>query len=142
MWRRPPPGRSFFHQRGGCGRYQLAVVRGQIEVVGREGAAGFILGYVEKHYMENIYLKTIAEEAGLSYAYVSHYFSERQGVGFADYLNSVRIQKACEMLAHTRLSLQEIAMRVGFGSMNTFMRNMKKFAGTTPDAYRKLHSEA
>lgn len=102
----------------------------------------FILGYVEKHYMENIYLKTIAEEAGLSYAYVSHYFSERQGVGFADYLNSVRIQKACEMLAHTRLSLQEIAMRVGFGSMNTFMRNMKKFTGTTPDAYRKLHSEA
>ena len=100
----------------------------------------FIRRYVEEHYAENIYLKTIAEETGLSYAYVSHYFSEHQGIGFADYLNSVRVEKACEMLADLRIPLNEIAERVGFGSMNTFGRNMKKFTGMTPDAYRKANS--
>lgn len=96
--------------------------------------------FVEEHYAENIYLKTVAEETGLSYAYVSHYFSERQGMGFTDYLNSVRIEKACAMLTSRKLTLNEVAEKVGFGSMNTFMRNMKKFTGMTPDAYRRAHA--
>nr|WP_304956084.1 AraC family transcriptional regulator [uncultured Acetatifactor sp.] len=109
--------------------------------IGEDVLIQLIKNYVEAHYAENIYLKTVAEETGLSYAYISHYFSEKQGMGFADYLNSVRIEKACELLKDWKIPLKEIGESVGFGSMNTFVRNMKKFRGMTPDAYRKANSD-
>lgn len=109
--------------------------------IGEDVLIQLIKNYVEAHYAENIYLKTVAEETGLSYAYISHYFSEKQGMGFADYLNSVRIEKACELLKDWKIPLKEIGESVGFGSMNTFVRNMKRFRGMTPDAYRKANSD-
>ena len=100
----------------------------------------FMTSYVEEHYAENINLHSVADQSGFSYAYVSHYFSEKKGVSFTDYLNAVRVDKARALLEETDLLVGEIPERTGFGSMNTFARNFKKFMGTTPEAYRKAHA--
>ena len=100
----------------------------------------FVKDYVEGHYAENIYLKSIAEQAGYSYAYVSHCFSTRTGESFVDYLNGFRIEKAKLLLINTSAPIATIAELAGFGSTNTFIRNMKKYEGVTPDAFRKLFS--
>ncbi len=97
----------------------------------------FMTDYVEAHYQENINLQSVAELSGFSYAYVSHYFSEKKGMSFTDYLNSVRVNKAKELLEHTSMLAGDISERIGFGSINSFARNFRKFTGTTPDAYRK-----
>lgn len=99
----------------------------------------FIIDYVEKNYMQDIYLKTVAEKSGMSYAYVSHMFSVKKGMGFNEYLNSVRVKKAEELLVSTSLTISEIAAKTGFAVTTTFTRNFKKCMGMTPDAYRKIN---
>lgn len=101
----------------------------------------FMTDYVETHYQENINLQSAAELSGFSYAYVSHYFSEKKGMSFTDYLNSVRVSKAKALLEDTDMLIGDISERTGFGSLNTFARNFRKFTGTTPDAYRKAAAQ-
>ena len=57
--------------------------------------------------------------------------------GFTDYLNSVRIAKAREMLDNTGMSVNEICQATGFNSVQNFIRVFKKYVGMTPGQYRK-----
>lgn len=49
-----------------------------------------------------------------------------------EYVNLVRIQKACDMLQQEEEPLESLAWKVGFTSLSTFMRNFKKLVGDTP----------
>ena len=49
-----------------------------------------------------------------------------------DYLNLVRIQKACEMMKKNDDSMDVIATKCGFTTTSTFNRNFKKFLDTSP----------
>lgn len=64
-------------------------------------------------------------------------FSEEIGVHFSDYLNRLRIDKACELLRSTRLSIQQISVRVGFANPSYFHRTFKRLMGTTALNYRR-----
>ena len=48
-----------------------------------------------------------------------------------DYLNQVRIKKACDMIRKTGYSMEEIAVKVGFSTTSTFNRNFKRIVGTS-----------
>ena len=106
-----------------------------------DGLIGFLTEYVKAHYNENINLQSVAELSGFSYSYVSHCFREKTGMNFIEYLNSVRVGEARTLLEKTDMLLNEITERTGFGSVNTFLRNFRKYAGTTPDAYRKAMAQ-
>jgi len=54
-----------------------------------------------------------------------------------EYLTALRIQRAKELLADTKLPLYEVANRVGYESDLAFTKTFKKHAGTTPTRYRK-----
>jgi len=98
-----------------------------------------IIQFINTHYMEDISLQTIADEVNLAYTYVSGYFKSKQGVNFQKYLTMVRIEHAQELLCQSDLSVSQIAEQVGFGTTNTFIRNMKQISGITPDTYRRIH---
>ena len=49
-----------------------------------------------------------------------------------DYVNLVRIQKACDLMARSDHSMEEVAMECGFASVSTYTRNFKKLLKTTP----------
>lgn len=94
-----------------------------------------VILYCYNNFTDNIMLSSVADALHLSRYYVSHLFSEL-GVGFNEYINSLRIAKACEKLKNTKMSVSEIAYEVGFGSIRTFNRAFLKVNGITPRRYR------
>lgn len=62
-----------------------------------------MLAYIEKNYREDLKLEDLAGEFNFNYHYLSAYFSQQMQEGFSDYLNRVRINKACRLLKERHL---------------------------------------
>ena len=59
------------------------------------------------------------------------------GVSTKEYLTRYRLSRACELLRHAPLSVDEIAAEVGYPDALTFSRLFKKHIGVSPAKYRK-----
>jgi two-component system response regulator YesN len=97
----------------------------------------FVVDYFEKNYAEDLSLDIVAEKLMISGGYLSTYFKEKTGINFSDYLNTLRMDKAKQFLRDPRLSVQNVAKKVGYYNMNSFTRMFKKTVGMTPGDYRK-----
>lgn len=64
-------------------------------------------------------------------------FLEATNITPAEYLNLIRIKKACGILMKEKYSIEEVANLVGYTVQSTFMRNFKRITGTSPNAWRK-----
>lgn len=95
------------------------------------------VNYIAEHYMEEISLGLVAEKAGLSASYLSTLFSQNLNCRFVDYLNQVRVEKACAYLEQQYLKVYEISYRVGFRDEKYFSKVFKKIKGMTPKEYSK-----
>ena len=93
--------------------------------------------YIGEHYDSHLTLDEIASHVYLSRSYASSLFKEQTGCGIFEYLNAVRIDRACTMLRDTGLSLAEIAQRCGFEDQSYFPRVFKKAMRLSPMQYRK-----
>ncbi|MCR5218271.1 response regulator [Treponema sp.] len=91
--------------------------------------------YIDDHYSENISLSVVAGKLGLSASYLSTKFSQDMGMGFVDYVNKVRIEKACLYLKHGYYKVYEISEKVGFNDTKYFTKLFKKITGSTPKKY-------
>ncbi|KAB8128068.1 response regulator transcription factor [Gracilibacillus oryzae] len=98
-----------------------------------------LLSYMEEHYMEHLTLSRLADHFHFNPSYISSYFSSHYREGFSEYLNNLRISKAKEMLATTRMSIATISELVGFSDQSYFCRVFKKNTGKSPSNYRKEH---
>jgi YesN/AraC family two-component response regulator len=63
-------------------------------------------------------------------------FKQEMGVTFTDYLNQVRINRSCELLTNTSLSLIDVSLQAGFDDQSYFSKVFKKIKGVTPKSYR------
>lgn len=98
---------------------------------------GTILRYIKYHYFEKIKLEELASYIGLSKDYMGKVFKAQTGSTIISYLNAYRIQKAKQLLRHTELSIQEIALIIGFNDQYYFSKQMKKSTGYSPLRWRK-----
>ena len=96
-----------------------------------------ILLYCYDHFTEDISLHTLAEALHVSHYYISHIFNENLRIGFRDYINSLRIEKACELLKGSDSSITDIAFAVGFNSIRTFNRSFRKAVKLSPSQYQE-----
>jgi two-component system, response regulator YesN len=70
--------------------------------------------------------------------YVSQLFKKKTGENLIHYLHKVRITKAQWYLLHSKLTVNDIALKVGFENGNYFIKIFKRFSnGVTPYQYRK-----
>lgn len=96
--------------------------------------------YVLKNYMKSLTLEEVAQQVHLSPAYFSYLFSREQGQTLTEFLTTIRLEKAKEMLkTNPVLSISDIAEQAGYEDANYFSRLFKKKTGTTPGHYRKKH---
>ncbi len=95
-----------------------------------------IISYCYENYTADISLQSIADALHISRCYISRIFSKRLHISFNDYINSLRIRKACEMLKAGDLTVTEIAYAVGYNSVRTFDRCFMTVRGMTPKEYR------
>jgi len=107
----------------------------QKEHVYRE-AVEAVCALVRERYMEELSLESCAERVGVSPFTLSRTFKRIKGVNFVDYLTSVRLAKAKELLVDTDLKVNEIAERVGY-QPSYLIRVFKKTEGVTPGQYRE-----
>lgn len=96
-----------------------------------------IENYIDAHFREKITLSDIAGAIGRNEYYMSLYFKQLMGDGFCDYLKKVRAKHAVEDLATLDISIEEIALRNGFGNRNLVTKACKLYYGVTPMQIKK-----
>ncbi|WP_179233022.1 helix-turn-helix domain-containing protein [Paenibacillus rigui] len=85
--------------------------------------------YLEQHYAENITLEQLESVSELSRNYLLSKFKQFYNLSPMKYLRWIRIQRAKELAANTSLSVNEIAIRVGYADVHTFGRMFKAETG-------------
>lgn len=96
--------------------------------------------YIQTHYRENLSLDSVAREIDLSAPYLSSLFSKVLGTTFINYVQSVRIQKAKELLCTTTMKVYEIAYAIGYDDEKYFSQVFRKTEGITPSQFRAQSS--
>lgn len=96
--------------------------------------------YIQAHYNENLSLDSVANEIELSSPYLSSLFSRILGTTFVNYIQSVRIQKAKELLCGTTMKVYEIAYCIGYDDEKYFSQVFRKTEGITPSQFRAQSS--
>lgn len=83
----------------------------------------------------DVFPKAILAESPYSHAYTSKVFKQYTGQTLSDYINNVKMTKACELLTQSKLSTLEIANLLGFYSLSYFNHLFKKTFGVSPRQY-------
>ncbi|MBO0993733.1 response regulator transcription factor [Bacillus sp. SD088] len=97
-----------------------------------------LLSYIDQHYTEPISLSDLADHFHFNPSYLSTYFSQHHGIGFNEYLNQIRIDKAKAYLENKNVSIAEISGFVGYSDHSYFCKVFKKMTGMSPSKYRKI----
>lgn len=100
-----------------------------------------VISFCKNHFAENIKIEDLSKEIYISTSRISHIFSEKIGMGFKEYINRLRIEKAAGMIISTEENIGEIAISCGYESLRTFNRNFLKFKKCTPKEFKKLTAE-
>ena len=101
-----------------------------------------VLQYIKDNYRNNITLEDIAAHCYLNKYYLSHLFTEIQGMSIGKYIQTLRLGEAMKRLQETNDSVSIIARSVGFTDLGYFCRIFKKETALTPLQYRKNFSHA
>ena len=96
-----------------------------------------ILEYIDQNFNEDLSLEKLAVRFNFNYHYLSSIFSQQMKEGFSEYLNRIRISRACELLKDTRYSIAEISEMVGYSEHSYFSRVFRKITGKTPSVWRR-----
>lgn len=102
-----------------------------------DGTVNSILEYVNKNYDSITSLDDIAGYFRITKPYMCNIFKKETTVTISQYLNSVRITRACELLKKSRKSITDIAMICGYSSSMYFCKVFKNIVNMTPNDYRK-----
>ena len=98
--------------------------------------------FIDSHYMdEEISLNTVANVANVSSNHFSAQFSQNMGQTFIEYLTTLRMNKAKELLRCTGMRSSEIAGEIGYKDAHYFSYLFKKTQGMTPSDYRKARED-
>lgn len=93
--------------------------------------------YIRLNFDKQLSLEALADKLYLSYAYLSKYIKKTFGMGFADYVNTVRLSFAVSQLLHSDQPMVKIALDAGFASSAALNKAFKEKYAMTPTEYRR-----
>ena len=93
--------------------------------------------YVDANYPNAFRIADLAEVCHMSETHFRRIFQEKMNMTPVEYVNFVRIRKACELIDKTDISMEEVAGKVGFVTPSTFNRNFRRIVGTSPYQWKK-----
>ena len=94
-----------------------------------------IMNYVQANYID-ITLDDLTEKFFLSKPYLSKYIKEKSGMTFGDLVKKIRMKKAKALLKSSNMTVENIAMSVGYQNVEHFNRLFKKAYDMTPMQFR------
>ncbi len=92
--------------------------------------------HINDHYDKKITLDDIAGYVGISKYYFSVLFKKEKDITFSSYLNTVRIEKAKQLLKNPQITINDVVYEVGFNDPQYFSKTFKKYVGMTVTEYR------
>lgn len=93
--------------------------------------------YLDENYVQKITLDDLAERFNVNKYYLTRIFKEQFGVSIMDYLLSVRITEAKNLLRFTNMSAEEIGAAIGISDVYYFSRIFKRIEGVGAREFRK-----
>ena len=97
-----------------------------------------VISFVNKHYHKPLTLQTFCNQTHYNLSYISRRFKQETGMTFREYVQKIRIEKACELLAGSDMTVSEIARAVGYDDIQFFHSVFKRLLHMTPKEYKKL----
>ncbi len=109
----------------------------QLKMYDKGTIARMITAYFKENYMKKISVEELSHYTYLSTTYVTKIFKEETGSTPINYLISIRMNKAKDLLQDQTLSVKEVAKSVGYDDPYYFSKLFKKHCGISPTLYRK-----
>ena len=91
--------------------------------------------FIVEHYQEPLSLDDVARSIGVNSTYLSRVFKKDVSVGFVEYLNRKRVQRAKELICQD-VRLKDVVVQTGFSNYNYFFKVFKEFTGCTPKDFK------
>lgn len=91
--------------------------------------------YILEHYCEDLPMKRLADYVGLNPVYCGALFKKKEGRTVAEFINSVRINKAVDLLQTGEYNIGEVAELVGFKDISFFSNSFKRYTGIAPKKF-------
>jgi two-component system, response regulator YesN len=131
---------DFFHLRRWYMTKLPQLVAPLHEMVGHSMKIMKIKLHVLEHYDQHITLGELAIMMHMNSTYLCELFKRETGIGFVDYLNTVRIEKAKRLLLESDATVESVASLVGYASASHFSRLFKKLTTLTITEFRANRS--
>lgn len=118
--------------------YECLASEGYINMFNRNDISRIhkVYEFVMSNYDKNISLQQIATIANMTPTAFCKYFKSKTKKTFSDFVNEVRIGKACELLLDDQLSISEVCYESGFTTVNNFNKKFKEVIKLNPTQYR------
>lgn len=100
-----------------------------------------VIKLMQDNIQQTITLKQMADFSNRSVTHFSSLFKKKTGHSPIEYFNYLKIQKACQYLTFTAMTIKEIAFCVGVEDQYYFSRVFNRLMGISPSAYRKRNAE-
>ncbi|PIF76450.1 AraC family transcriptional regulator [Variovorax sp. 54] len=108
-------------------------IKGNAEIV---EAIGKAVTYIRLHLDQPLSVASVCEHARISQSSFSRLFSQSTDVAFTDFVNRLRVGKACQLLMESDQQISSICYAAGFNNIANFNRRFLKLKGMTPKAFR------
>lgn len=95
-----------------------------------------VLQYIDQNYKQKLTVLELASHIQMSEGHFSRFFKALVRMTPMEYINTIRINKACTLLQKSNRKMLDIALDVGFQNQSYFIRLFKKQKGCTPKEYK------
>lgn len=99
------------------------------------------LDYITANYNKKITLEECAKKSFMSKSNFTRVFHKVLGINLKEYINTLRVKKATQLLVETDMSISEIAYEIGYDSLSHFGMIFKGMMGAPPKEYRKQNRQ-
>jgi len=96
-----------------------------------------VVSRITDHLADDHSASALAAELGMSESKFSRFFRRATGNTFTDFVNRVRISRACQLLMDSEQQITHICYEVGFNNVANFNRRFLQVRGMTPTEFRK-----
>ena len=96
-----------------------------------------VIKYIYEHYTKELTINHVTEKFDITDTKLNKILMAYSGKRFIEFLNALKIDKACEMLLTTDKSVIDISFELGFNTVKTFNNNFSKLKNMSPTDFRK-----
>ncbi len=107
-------------------------------ITGKTVSVRQAIRHIREHFLENIPIDRLIAVSGLSHSSFHRHFLEETGMTPGQFITSLRIEQAKNLLSFTHIPIGEIGALCGYEDHVYFSRVFRRSTGMSPTAYRKL----